>query len=210
MIQEKSEFEPFFIDFLSKSLLYRAKTASLRKELLARALGAAPKEQPFIVDATAGLGRDGFILAALQYEVTMLEREPMIFAQLQDAAARASQHPSTAPIVKRMHLIAADAVTWLPHHSENERRPDIIYLDPMFPLRKKSAHVKKSMRIIQALVEEGQKNDDSEALLSMALSCAIKRVVVKRPRHAAPLAGKLPNFSLTGNHSRFDVYLIIR
>lgn len=198
------------IDFLAKALLYRAKTTSLRKELLARALGISPKEQPFIIDATAGLGRDSFILAALQYEITMLERDPLIVSMLQNALCLARQDPVAAPIVQRMHLIAADAITWLPQQQQlGHKQPDIIYLDPMFPPRKKSAAVKKSMAVMQALLECEEQEADNHALLKAALSCATKRVVVKRPRHAIPLAGKLPNYSLTGNHSRFDVYLII-
>jgi 16S rRNA (guanine1516-N2)-methyltransferase len=191
---------PLRIDFLSDKLLYRITQASLRKELLARAIGVHPRENPTIVDATAGLGRDSFILAALGYNVTLLERSPTLHNLLSDALLRAKTHPDIAPIIDRMHLIQADAIEWLP----TQPPFNVIYLDPMFPERKKSASVKKEMIFLQNLIG---KDTDSLPLFELAITCATHRVVVKRPRLAANISQNKPNFSLIGKSSRFDIYL---
>lgn len=190
------------VDFLSGKMKYRRQHTSLRREALARALGLKNiMPHPTIIDATAGLARDSFILAALGFEVTLLERSPVIHALITDGMQRALKDPETAPIIARMHLIQADAISWLKNH---DPRPDLIYLDPMFPERKKSALPKKNMRIFHEIVGDDL---DAAALLETALACAASRVVVKRPRLAATLAGPRPSFSISGSSSRFDVYL---
>lgn len=191
--------KPFYIDFLARKMKYRASHAGLRRELLARAIGMKPKDNPTIIDATAGLGRDGYILATIGFHVTLLERSPLIYALLEDALQRArASSPDNA--CHRLTLINADAITWLPNNMQTIK-PDVIYLDPMFPERKKSASVKKDMRILNDLL--GHDNDIKE-LLSVSMACAGKRVVVKRPRLTA---NDKPDFSLSGNSTRFDVYL---
>lgn len=192
--------KPFHIDFLSSKILYRIQQASLRKELLARAMGMHPSEHPVIVDTTAGLGRDSFILASLGYHVTLIERSPILHALLTDAMERAKKNIKISPIIERMNLIHANSIEWL----STQNKVDIIYLDPMFPERKKSASVKKEMVVLQYLLG---KDTDSEQLFQLALSCATHRIVVKRPRLAESLAHHTPNFSLTGKNSRFDIYL---
>src|SRR5690349_7877666 len=123
------------IDFLSGPLAYRQKHTSLRKEALARAIGMPPNQHPVIVDATAGLGRDSFILASLGFEIIMLERSPIIFTLLEDALKKAST--KIPVIINRMHLIQADACEWLEIHGP--KGVDVIYIDPMFPERRKTA-----------------------------------------------------------------------
>lgn len=198
-VGEKSH--PFYVDFLSGKIAYRQKTATIRKEAIARAFGLKKNTRPTIVDATGGLARDSFIIASLGFEVTVLERSPILFTLIQDGMERASKNETVAPVLQRMHLIQADANDWLKHST----KPEIIYLDPMFPLRKKSSLVKKEMRILQDIVGE---DPDAESLLQTALACAASRVVVKRPRLAAALSTIIPSFSIEGSSSRFDVYLI--
>lgn len=191
--------KPFYIDFLSGKLNYRANQAGLRKEALARAISMKPKENPTIIDATAGLGRDSFVLATLGYQVTMLEKSPLIFALLDDALQRArASSPDNA--CHRLTLIHADALDWLPANTTTSK-PDVIYLDPMFPERRKSASVKKEMQILNDILGH---DDDIKELLTISLACAGKRVVVKRPRLAV---NEHADFSLPGNSTRFDVYL---
>jgi 16S rRNA (guanine1516-N2)-methyltransferase len=200
-LQKKdSDFQPLYVDFLSREMTRRRQQATVRKESLARALGLKNKTQPSIVDATAGLARDSFILACLGFEVTLLERSPIVAALLQDGLQRAALDETVAPIVSRLHLEQIEGVFWL----KNAERPDLIYLDPMFPERKKSALVKKDMQIFQEIMHE---EDDSELLLKTALECAKQRVVVKRPRLAEPITGPKPSFCLSGSSSRFDVYM---
>lgn len=200
----ESKFAPFYIDFIGGKIQYRSQAANLRNELLARAMGQTPATHPRIVDVTAGLGRDSFILATLGFEITLLERSPIIYALLRDALNRARMIEAFAPIIARMQLIQSDAIHWLAQQTLFDR-PDVIYLDPMFPIRKKSASVKKEMVILQELLG---KDEDSETLFRQALACAGKRVVVKRPRLAVNITETdKPNFSLTGKSSRFDIYL---
>ncbi len=179
---------------------YRWQRVSLRQEMLARALGLKRGEPLKIVDATAGLGQDAFVVAALGFELHLLERSPAVFALLQDAILRAAQDPAAAAVADRMRLIHTDAVVWL----QQNAAPDVIYLDPMFPSRNKSALSKKAMRTFHELVGH---DEDAGILLNTALACAVRRVVVKRPRLAAALADQPPNYSLFGKSSRFDIYL---
>jgi len=204
-LQKTSEkkFAPFYIDFLSAKMRYRSKQAGLRNERLARAIGIKPSETPRIIDATAGLGRDSYILAKLGYQVTMLERSPILYAMLQDALIRAQQDSFAAPFCEKISLIFTDAITWLKQLAA-KNYPEVIYLDPMFPERKKSASVKKEMLILQDLL---QKDIDTEELFQTAHACATKRVVVKRSRFAEKISAHPPSFSIAGTSSRFDVYL---
>lgn len=198
------KFTPFYIDFLSGKLRYRGNEASLKREMLARALGKKPKDGARIVDATAGLGRDSFILAKLGFNVILLERSAILHALLQDAMHHAANDPETQPIIARMQLIHADAKDWLQQLPADDR-PDIIYIDPMFPARQKSASVKKEMVILQQLLGA---ESDNDALLNVALACSKQRVVVKRPRLAPALTNQPRAFSLTGKSCRFDIYLV--
>lgn len=193
---------PFYIDFSAKQLRYRTKQAGLRNEALARAIGLKPLDHPRIVDATAGLGRDSFILASLGYTVTLLEKSPVVHALLADAFSRAAAQPDLADTIKRMTLIQTRAEDWLA--KQRGAPPDVIYLDPMFPVRRKSALVKKGMALLQALLPP----EECDELFEQALACATRRVVVKRPRLAALLADKPPTFSIMGKTSRFDIYVV--
>lgn len=192
--------KPFYLDFCQGKSYYRFQQRNAHKELLAHTLG---KEKDIsILDATAGLGRDCFILATLGYELTALERSPLIYLLLKDALERASKHPTLSNVIKNIRLIHADSKTWLSPNSA--QKPDVIYLDPMFPIRKKNALVKKEMMLMQHLLND----EDDGSLLIWALACAKKRVVVKRPRLSHYLGGKMPHFSKIGKSIRFDIYLI--
>lgn len=193
--------KPIYIDFLTPQWQYRLHQSRLRKEHLAKVISLAPSMRPSIIDATAGLGRDGFILAALGYDMTLLERSMMVYLLLHDALNRAKEHDHLNPIVKRINLIHADALAYLA-----PLKPDIIYLDPMFPEKKKAAASKKEIMLLKLLLG---KNDDTDKLFALALACATKRIVVKRPRLGEFLSQASPNFSLMGNSSRFDIYLKI-
>jgi 16S rRNA (guanine1516-N2)-methyltransferase len=193
---------PLYVDFSSKQLTYRRERATVKRETVARALGLKSNTQTTIVDATAGLARDSFILAALGFEITLLERSPLIAELLNDGLQRAHKDAEVFAITKRMHLIQTDAITWM---QQQTKRPEIIYLDPMYPERNKTALAKKEMRIFQDIIGE---DSDAALLLPAALACATKRVVVKRPRLAENLADITPSFSLEGSSSRFDIYLL--
>ena len=173
-----------------------------RRQPLARAVGLKG-HRPTVLDATAGLGRDSLLLAALGCSVMAVERSPVLGAMLRDALRRAADEPHWGPIVReRLQLTIGDARALLANLS-GAAAPDVVYVDPMYPPRRKSALPKKEMRVLRRLVGD---DPDASDLLAAALRAARTRVVVKRPRHAPPLAGE-PTLTVEGKMVRYDVYL---
>lgn len=189
------------IDFLHGATGYRRQHGGTIHQPLARAAGIKANHRPTIVDATAGLGTDGFILAGLGCRVTMIERSPVIAALLADGLNRAAGHPATRGITERIQLLEGDATQLL---TTLAQRPATIYLDPMYPHRRGSALNKQAMRIIRELVGD---DPDAAILLEAALATATGRVVVKRPKGAPTLDSRPPSHTITMKNSRFDVYL---
>ena len=195
---------PIYVELLEGPLAYRRKHGGGRQQALARAVGLKGGHSPTVIDATAGLGRDGFILAELGCRVRLIERSPIIHALLADGLQRAMNDPATAAVIEeRIELTLGDAVQLL--SALPAPTAEVIYLDPMFPERRKSSLVKKELRLLRRIAGS---DPDADQLLLVALSKAKQRVVVKRPRPAPPLPGPKPSFSLEGKRNRFDVYLI--
>ncbi len=194
---------PLWVDFIAGKMGHRRRFGGGRGQPLARAMGLKGGASPHIVDATAGLGRDGFVLASLGARVTLLERSPVMAALLDDGLERARQHPATRLIVDdHLQLVHTDAATWLRQCPPRDR-PEVVYLDPMYPHRSKRALVKKEMRALRAMVGD---DADAPALLAAALACAKKRVVVKRPKGAPPLDGPKPAGEVASKNTRYDIY----
>lgn len=189
------------VDFLSGTMAYRHRYGNKRLEAVAKAVGVKGKWRPSVLDATAGLGRDAFVLACLGCHVKMFERHPVVAALLDDGLRRAYADPNVGPwLVERLKLYHGSSFNALAHDSP---APDVVYIDPMFPYRKKTALVKKEMQILQLLVGS---DEDAAALLAPARALAVRRVVVKRPNNAPSLSGKAaPAFIATKKH-RFDLY----
>ncbi|MEJ2345237.1 MAG: class I SAM-dependent methyltransferase [Gammaproteobacteria bacterium] len=192
-----------YAEFVHGAAGHRHRAGEGAGQPLARAVGVRGGARPSVVDATAGLGRDAFVLAGLGCEVRLVERSPVVAALLENALARAQADPRTAPVVARMALAPGDAITLLQDLARHQR-PAVVYLDPMYPHRSKSALVKKEMRLFRRLVGG---DEDAPALLSAALACARQRVVVKRPRGAAAIAGPAPTMVINGKNTRYDVYV---
>ncbi len=193
---------PVWVDFLGAGMDRRLR-ASRSTHPLARAMGRK-RPLPTIVDTTAGLGRDAFVLASLGYEVVAVERSPVLHAMLQNALDRAMLATAGgSEATKRLRLVAGDARDYLAQLPEAQR-PDAVYMDPMFPKRTKSALVKKEQQFFQQLLGA---EDDAGSLFEVAQDVANRRVVVKRPAKAAPLAGE-PSYRVRGSRVRWDVYLV--
>lgn len=192
---------PVRVDFVEGALAHRRQFGGGSGQMIAKAVGIGPGIRPSILDATAGLGRDGFVLASLGCSVTLLERQPIIAALLADGLERAASDLEVGPIVARMQLICADAIAAM--QAWQAEVPQVVHLDPMFPHRDKSALVKKEMRLFRPLVGD---DDDAPQLLEAALALASHRVVVKRPRKAPAIAGPKPGYALEGKSSRYDIY----
>ena len=192
---------PVRVDFVAGAVAHRRLYGGGAGQMIAKAVGIQPGIRPTLLDATAGLGRDAFVLAELGCTLTLIERQPLIAALLEDGLARAMQASEIAAIVERMHLMCGNAITLM--QAWETEPPQVIYLDPMFPHRDKSAQVKKEMRLFRPLAGN---DDDAPELLAAALALATHRVVVKRPRKAPAIAGEPPGYMLEGKSSRFDIY----
>jgi len=196
---------PLVVEFASGKVAHRRRFGGGRGQLLARACGLAHGVTPSIVDATAGLGRDGFVLASLGAPVLLVERVAAIFALLEDGLARALRDVEIAEIIARMRLVQGDSATELGDLvAAADFPPQVIHLDPMFPHRDKSALAKKEMRLFRTLAGD---DEDAPRLLEAALDVATHRVVVKRPRKAPPIEGPPPRHVLEGKTSRYDLYV---
>ena len=196
------------VDFSSDALTFRRLHGGGKKEAVAKAVGLKGQSDWRVLDATAGLGRDAFVLASLGCNVDMIERSPVVAALLADGLERA-QHSAelSAWLPERMRLHHGIAIDLMANWCNEPANlaPDVVYLDPMFPHRKKSAAVKKEMRLFQQLLGP---DEDADGLLAPALALAKKRVVVKRPAGAPFLAQQKPHIEMQGKANRFDVYLI--
>ena len=193
------------VDFVDGASAHRRKFGGGRGQDIAKAIGLKHGFTPHILDATAGLGRDAFVLASLGCQVTLMERMPVVAALLDDGIERAKLNSDVGEIAQRMTLVHASSIDAM----TLAEQVDVVYLDPMYPHREKSAAVKKEMRVFQSLVGEDL---DADELLAPALALAKYRVVVKRPSYAPPLNStspkhKKPSTSINMKKNRFDVYV---
>lgn len=193
---------PLSVDFVGGAVGHRFRFGGGRGQALHKAAGFAKGKVPTVVDATAGLGRDAFLLASMGARVTLLERSPQVHALLLDGMARAREAgPEFAEIIDRMTLILGDARLLLPG-----LEADVVVVDPMHPERKNSALVKKEMRLLRELVGA---DPDAFDLMQAAFACARKRVVLKWPLRAAPMAGlPKPSHQILGKTTRYDVFMM--
>lgn len=196
---------PVYVEFVEGTAAHRLRYGGGTNQALARAIGIKGRGRPTVLDATVGLGRDAFVLASIGCPVVCCERSRVVHALLQNGLQRAAEVKAIRPIVERIHLLQHDAIAFTKNLPAVDR-PDVIYLDPMFPQRSKSALVKKEMRLLQSLIGD---DEDADQLLSLALKVAHKRVVVKRPRLARPLAGREPHAQINGKSTRYDLYPVV-
>lgn len=201
--QPHSDSGNIYVDFTMGATAYRRRHGGGRRQPLAKAVGIKPGFKPSVLDATAGLGRDAHVLATLGLQLHLVERSPIVSALLADGVRRAGLDKETQGLFNNnMQLYVGDAKVLIPTISEY-RTTDVIYLDPMYPHRSKSALVKKEMRALRALVGD---DPDIHELLGIALRYARQRVVVKRPRTAPPISAYKPAHSITSKNTRYDVY----
>lgn len=205
------------IDFLQGSLVHRHQFGGGRGQAIAKAVGLKSGATPSILDTTAGMAGDAFVLATLGCPVKMIERSPIIFTLIENAIERASLNETFSMFLQQgFSVINNDSKSYISNqllHKDNLEKdtatntepPDVIYIDPMYPERKKSALVKKDMQVLQRL---HGRDEDAEQLLELALQYAKKRVVVKRPIHAHSLNDRAPNTEIKSKKTRYDIYTI--
>jgi 16S rRNA (guanine1516-N2)-methyltransferase len=192
-----------------------------------------PISSTHVVDGTAGLGSDSFMLASRGFHVIAIERNPIVFALLNDGIARAQQvcilssdsfllclielcvfsqaDGEVGEIARRIQVIHADSR--LQFSQLLDPKPHVVFLDPMYPSppnQRKQALPKKGMQYLRQIV--GSDPDDVESMVEAALNGATRRVILKRPTHAPqelllPKLGVLkPTHSYTGTRHRFDAF----
>lgn len=183
--------KPFKIDF--SYYLEHFSEQNLKMHPLAQAIGLKNKNLT-VLDATAGFGKDTALISCLGHKVIALEQNSIIFAMLSSA-----EHELT-----NVQFINQDSRKYLTNITTPY--PDIIYLDPMFPIKNKNNLVKKPMQILQAILANTP--NDNDELLNAAIQKANKKVIVKRPQTAMPLANLKPDMTITKSQStRYDIYL---
>lgn len=172
---------------------YRHRNHYHSKEPLLKAIKIKQKLPKYVLDTTPGVLKDSFMLAGRGIEVTAIERNPLLYIMVNDALDK---------VETSITYYFGDAKAELVNYT-----PDIIYLDPMYPDKKKSAQVKKDMQILHQLI--GADSDGDQLLLSARqhASTIQARIVVKRPSYAKPLGGQSPDFNYRSSHTRFDIYL---
>lgn len=194
------------VDFLDGTLQYRVRTSGKRQGL-GKAVGLDKTHDISVLDATAGLGRDALVLASLGCKVTLMERSPLMHALLEDGFARARHDGDSTlqQVLDRMSLLPGESRERFAAIARGEApQPDVVYLDPMFPPRSKSASVKKDIALLHTLLGS---EEDFPALLQAALPCAKHRVVVKRPGNKSDASLPKPAFTVPGKAAHFEVYV---
>jgi 16S rRNA (guanine1516-N2)-methyltransferase len=198
-------WKPLRFDFTHPAFLRRLTQAGPRSEMLIKALGR--KRPQRAIDCTAGTGEESLLLAAYGLEVTMIERDPVLGVLLSDALSRAadSAHPILHELASRVSLRCDDASEVLALSGPQDA-VEVIYCDPMFPPRQKSAQVSKTMQFFNRLLGPAQ---DAEPLVRSALRVATRRVIVKRPaKSKCLLASPPPDQQIRNKALRFDIYLV--
>ncbi|MGX5200512.1 class I SAM-dependent methyltransferase [Aliikangiella sp. IMCC44632] len=198
-----------YFDLNQGEVAFRANKVSKSNEIIAKALGCKSHFRPTVLDATAGMGRDALIMAMLGCKVEMHERNWAIFELLKDALQRLFQDPDYTAIRNKLSLSKENSIESLQGTSAKQHieidKFDVIYLDPMFPERKKTALVKKEMRLFKLLAGE---DPDSSQLFLNAINSGVKRVVVKRPKGAPFLNESKPSHQILAKKFRYDIYLL--
>ncbi len=201
MISIKNTTPKLTIDFTTGAVDHRRRFGGGRGQALPRAIGMKSGPAPRVIDATAGLGRDSFLLASLGAKVTLIERSGHLHGLLLAALERArNTGGDIAEIANRMTLLHGDARTLLP-----DLNPEIVLVDPMHPPRKSTALVKQEMRQLRDIVGS---DEDGASLMQTALDCAVKRVVLKWPLRADPMPGiRAASHQIIGKSTRYDVFM---
>jgi|TARA_R110000796_G_scaffold102044_6_gene210886 16S rRNA (guanine1516-N2)-methyltransferase len=204
--RDEPKLDGISVDFVSGAVAHRRKFGGGRGQSIAKAVGLKQGVTPTVVDGTAGLGRDAFVLASLGCKVIMVERHPVVAALLEDGLRRAYEDAEIGEWMRDlMSLFHGSSISALADAAQSSGTEiDVVYLDPMYPHREKSALVKKEMRVFQTLVGADL---DADGLLAPAMALATKRVVVKRPDYAEDLDGVKPSMVIATKKNRFDVYV---
>lgn len=205
----------FFLDYEKGTLGYRLNPKRVLHEPLAKIID----KQAWVLDTTGGILRDAIMMAAMGCKVWACEAHPLIATLARDGLERAQRNALLATIIgdeNRFKFFNVDSYLILKEFLDNKDliRPDIIYLDPMFPPKRKSSIAKREIQWLQRIhaltptMYPDYSPSTAENIFKLALKIALKRVIVKRPLHAPTLsATPALSFSKNFQSARFDIYL---
>ena len=190
------------VDFASKKMQSRVETLS-KSDLLIKAVGANTNPA-HIIDATAGLGTDSFLLASAypDAKLDLIEENPLIHKLLQSGINNLSNNLSNN--LKLHNKNSDDIIPKL-------EPADVIYLDPMFADNSFKGQVKKPMQWLHEICPPPS-DENLNKLCSIALKYAKKRVIIKRAKNAPVIKidNKIdPNHQIVGKSVRYDVYIVL-
>ena len=193
-----SRQHPLRVDFSQPEFLTRLRGAGKKTELVARAVKAGGGVR--VLDCTAGLARDAFVLASLGCKVTLVERSRVVSTLLLDGLKRAKKVPELASAANRIKLTIADSLVLM---AQTSLEYDVIYIDPMFPEKPGAAAVRGPMQHLQRFLGT---DEDAMALLSVALEVGCSRVVLKRPPQGDWISPIQPTHVFKNKNSRYEVF----
>lgn len=188
---------PLSVDFAQPDFLRRLQQAGKSSELVARAVRAGDGVR--VLDCTAGLGRDGFLLAWLGCDVTMLERSGTLYEMLRDGLRRARKDSRLYDAAARIHLVNIEAVGWLRMRWDY----DALLIDPMFPDKAGSAQVKGPMQLMQRFLGT---DEDATTLLNAARATGCERIVLKRPAKGSWRPPYTPVTTFKSRNGLYEIY----
>lgn len=188
---KNNNIKPICIDF-SKYIV--------ENSALLKACRINGNEKIKLLDCTAGLVKDTFVLASNGYSVIAIEKNKTIFNLIDNAVKIGTKNEYIKKVLDRIKFLNMDSIDFL---ENSEEKFDCIYLDPMFEESKKSRLVNKNMQIFHKLTD----NSDNKKLFNLAMEKVLKKVVVKRSLYGELLINKTPDFQIKEKTIRFDVYL---
>lgn len=229
-VDESSGAKPLtlHLDFINDKQNYSRFSHRGKNELIAKAIGMS-KGYRHVIDLTLGLAQDAWFLTELGAQVVGFERSPLVYLLVSDAQRRArtinrtKKHFLLSAYVNSLQLLQkqvekpqtltdflgqylnnsiSDKVIDLDLWASVDWASAVLYLDPMFPEKNKTALPRKEMQIFRGWVGA---DADSLELLKLAMQLPVDRIVVKRPMRAEPLLDKVTH-SFVGKTVRYDLY----
>lgn len=206
--------KPFFLDYAQGTLGYRLTPKRILHEPLAKVI----EKGTWVFDAMGGLAKDALMLALMECKVWSCEPHPLVYGLVQDGLRRIKKNPTWSSILSdsnQLRFFNVDAMSKLNEFLQCDvtQRPDIIYLDPMFPSKQKTSISKKEIQWLQQIhahtpnMYPDYNVSAPDVVFDCSLKVARKRVIVKRPLRAPPLVDlPAPMFSKSFQSARFDVY----
>jgi 16S rRNA (guanine1516-N2)-methyltransferase len=191
------------LDLKKEFIRHTDKNYSIKNEPLAKAIGLGKRKDLTVLDASCGTGKDAMLLLNFNVKVIAIERHPSVFSLIYYSS---QEHLKKLLVEKAMDdkfLVYYDDLLHMNFSLSQYKKIDVVYFDPMYPDKKKSAKSRKEMEIFKKMVG----NDEDAAHLDqvMLANPHIWRWVIKRSIKAPPLVGRV-DFSYFGNTTRYDVY----